>query len=317
MEHQPLVSVIIITYNSSEYVLETLDSALAQTYPNVEIIITDDCSTDNTVDVCRQWISNHNESGRPVMLVEAKHNTGVSGNCNRGFQASHGEWIKVIAGDDMLAPTAIENYIEFVSAQPETKHLVAKAIHFSGQLKESDLGKPDRVSMYLYRDVVTAKFQYDVIRKVFFGSGPTYFIQAAALREVGGYDERFPMQEDYPLFIKMIGHGYKMMLLDKVTVYKRMVENSIQYAIESDAYFTKSQARAITEHQLLYRKETLGPIWKLFHNYSIWIQKAIIDAGNSRKSLRCRLLYGLYFTTDPFMWYGRYTAFQRKRFLKK
>ena len=197
MEHKPLVSIIIITYNSSEYVVETLDSALTQTYPNVEVIVTDDCSTDNTVAVCRQWICDHIDSGRPVTLVEAEHNTGVSGNCNRGLQASHGEWIKVIAGDDMLAPTAIADYIDFVSTHPETRHLVAKAVHFSGQLKGADLEKPDRVSMYFYRDEVTAKFQYGVIRKFFFGSGPTYFIHTKSLREVGGYDERFPMQEDW------------------------------------------------------------------------------------------------------------------------
>jgi alpha-1,3-rhamnosyltransferase len=53
---KPLVSVVIITYNSSKYVLETLESAKAQTYQNIELIVSDDCSTDDTVEKCREWI---------------------------------------------------------------------------------------------------------------------------------------------------------------------------------------------------------------------------------------------------------------------
>ncbi len=53
----PLVSIIVCTYNSSKYVLETLESAKEQTYQNVELIVSDDCSTDNTVELCRKWIA--------------------------------------------------------------------------------------------------------------------------------------------------------------------------------------------------------------------------------------------------------------------
>ena len=51
-ENNPLVSINVITYNSSKFVLETLESAKAQTYQNIELIVSDDCSTDNTVEIC-------------------------------------------------------------------------------------------------------------------------------------------------------------------------------------------------------------------------------------------------------------------------
>ena len=51
----PLVSIVVITYNSAEYVLETLESAKAQTYQNIELIVSDDCSADNTVETCSRW----------------------------------------------------------------------------------------------------------------------------------------------------------------------------------------------------------------------------------------------------------------------
>ena len=62
--NNPLVSIIVITYNSAKFVLETLESAKAQTYQNIELIISDDGSTDNTVQICREWLKNNEEQGR-------------------------------------------------------------------------------------------------------------------------------------------------------------------------------------------------------------------------------------------------------------
>jgi alpha-1,3-rhamnosyltransferase len=59
-DYSTLVSIVVVTYNSSKSVLDTLESVKAQTYQNIEIIITDDCSTDNTVEICRHWIEQYN-----------------------------------------------------------------------------------------------------------------------------------------------------------------------------------------------------------------------------------------------------------------
>lgn len=316
-QNSPLVSIRVITYNSSQYVKETLDSAYAQTYPNIEIIISDDCSTDNTVDICRQWVNQHKDSEKRIVLLESLKNTGVTGNVKRAFEACKGEWAKGIAGDDILAPTAIEDYIDFVTKHPGTRHLIAKAVHFKGDFQNSDLSKPDVISQYLFREKVTAKFQYDVIRKVFWGSGPTYFAKTSAIREVGGYDERFPMQEDYPLFIKMIGKGYKMMYLDKVTVYKRIVETSLQYDKSKDAIFTKNHVRMVVDYKYQYRKEVLSWIWRMLQNYSLWIQRKVIDSGNSYNSLASKRWYKIYKLTDPFVWYARWFEYRKKQYLIK
>lgn len=316
MDSCPLVSIVVVCYNSSKFIEETLDSVLKQTYPNIEIIISDDCSTDNTIDLCQDWISKNKESGKPIYLVETQKNTGVAGNCNRGLAVSRGKWIKFIAGDDMLAPTAIEDYMGFVEAHPEVRHFIAKAIHFTDQMKESDMRNPDIISTYLYRDEVTAKMQYSVIKKCFFGSGPTYFIQSEALKEVGGFDERFPMQEDYPLFIKMIGKGHKMMYLDAVTVYKRMVPTSLQYDKNKGDVFPKNQVRMVMDYKYRYREEVLKGLWKAFHYYSLWLQRSVIKAGNSIGSLKCKILLLIYKLTDPFVWYSRYIHRKSENFLK-
>ena len=316
MERRPLVSIVVITYNSSPYVKETLDSVLSQTYSCCELVISDDCSTDDTVELCQKWMDQHRDSRIEMKLIRADKNTGVAGNCNRGFAATKGEWLKFIAGDDMLTPTAVEDYMCYVSDHPDVRHLIAKSVHFEGELQESDLAHPSVVSPYLYRDEVTVRYQYKVIRRTFFGSGPTYFINRAALEEVGGFDERFQMQEDYPLFIKMIGRGHKMHLMDSVTVYYRITQGSVQHERGKDAIFAKNHVRMVQDYKFQYQRETLGPLWRTFLDYSLWIKNHIIAAGNSYNSLLCKLWWFLHKTTDPFLWYARYIKHQNNRYLK-
>ena len=105
-----LVSVAVVTYNSSKTVVETLDSIANQTYPDLELIVSVDCSTDNTVEICREWIEAHKERFVRTELLTVEKNTGVSANMNRGADACQGEWVKDIAGDDVLLPECIDIY---------------------------------------------------------------------------------------------------------------------------------------------------------------------------------------------------------------
>ena len=122
----PLVSIIVITYNSSKYVLETLESAKAQTYQNIELIVSDDCSTDDTVEVCKKWIAKNTERFVKVEIITAHENTGIPKNCNRGVYESRGEWVKLIAGDDILLSTCIQKNVDYTTASPAIKFLFSK-----------------------------------------------------------------------------------------------------------------------------------------------------------------------------------------------
>lgn len=111
---EPLVSIIVITYNSSKYVLETLESAKAQTYKNIELIISDDGSTDETIKICQEWLNTNQHEFVNTELITVEKNTGIPANCNRGVKVAKGEWIKVLAGDDVMLDDAIKKYTKFV-----------------------------------------------------------------------------------------------------------------------------------------------------------------------------------------------------------
>lgn len=88
---QPLFSIIIITYNSSKYVLETLESAKKQTYQNIELVVSDDCSGDDTIKLCAQWIEDNKHRFIRATLVFSQENTGIAANCNRGLKTAKGD----------------------------------------------------------------------------------------------------------------------------------------------------------------------------------------------------------------------------------
>ena len=127
---QPLVSVNVLMYNSSKYILETLESIKAQTYQNIELIMSDDKSTDNTVQICEKWIAKNKDRFATYQILVPDHNTGQSGNYNRAFRAATGEWIKEIDGDDLLLPNCLTDLVEYVNANPEAKYVFGKATYF-------------------------------------------------------------------------------------------------------------------------------------------------------------------------------------------
>jgi Glycosyl transferase family 2 len=100
MTHAPLVSIVINNYNYGPYLSQAIESALAQAYPNIEVIVIDDGSTDGSFDVLRSF------AGRPVRVL-TKPNGGQASSLNVGFSMSAGDFVCFLDSDDALLPTAI------------------------------------------------------------------------------------------------------------------------------------------------------------------------------------------------------------------
>lgn len=109
MISQPLVSYILICYNQQDYVEEAIESALSQSYNNIEFIISDDASSDSTVDIIRNIIST---SDRNVTLNVNESNKGLVGNFNYALSLCSGELIIVAAGDDIAFLDRVERSVE-------------------------------------------------------------------------------------------------------------------------------------------------------------------------------------------------------------
>lgn len=103
----PAISVIIPMYNAEKYVSECLDSLLAQTFRDFEVIVVDDCSTDNCVDIVQNFTE---KFGERLKIISTKKNSGNAGYTarNKGFNFSRGEYVFFVDADDFLAKNALE-----------------------------------------------------------------------------------------------------------------------------------------------------------------------------------------------------------------
>ncbi|MBD2493036.1 glycosyltransferase family 2 protein [Nostoc sp. FACHB-280] len=107
MSVEPLVSILIPAFNVEAWLAQTLESALAQTWQNIEIIIVDDGSTDNTLSVAKTFASSK-------VKVISQENSGQSASENHAFQEAQGDFIEYLDADDLLAPDKIERQIRLL-----------------------------------------------------------------------------------------------------------------------------------------------------------------------------------------------------------
>lgn len=225
--NNPLVSIIVITYNSSKYVLETLESAREQTYQNIELIVSDDCSTDNTVDLCQKWLNENKERFVRTIIITTKKNYGIPANCNRGVNAASGEWVKYIAGDDMLIKTCIEDYITYSKSNPSAK-IIAGGIITTGSSVRRKIFLPDQWQR------LDAKQQLRwQIRNGSIVQGSSTIIERETLRFLNGFNEKYRLMEDFPFYVKATQNNFKLHTLKKPVVLYRTHVNSVLQKKES------------------------------------------------------------------------------------
>ncbi len=269
LEKQPLVSIIVITYNSSKYVLETLESAKAQTYQNIELIVSDDCSTDNTVEICREWIAKNKERFVRTELITAEKNTGIPANCNRGVKAAQGEWVKFIAGDDALLPDCIRLNIEQILNNKNINLLQSNVLYFENIFDKTNFIKTSNIQDNPFFQKVNDTDQY---RQMLYGNkiiAPSMFIKRNVVFNIGGFDEDLSLIEDLPFWTKALQYGYKIDYFNDVTVKYRVHNNHTlkqKYNLMSLNY-----AKNLLTYSIKYKKNNVNVLHYYAYNLSLYI----------------------------------------------
>lgn len=296
----PLVSIIVITYNSSKYVLETLESAKDQTYQNIELIISDDCSMDDTVEKCSIWIEKHKERFVRTELITATINKGIPTNCNQGAKRAHGEWLKFIAGDDILLKNCISDNLHFVNKH-NTANIVTSDLEYIDSNGYSINYKSDLyVNFRKYYFSLNASKQLKTYSRLpIFLNTPAFFIKKNALVEVNYFDEEFMIYEDMCLIYKFNEKGWRIYYFDRKSVKYRISE----IAISRQKNKVIENIREIEQKRffLKYRSKNLSysNIIDLSVLYEVWLKyyyKGILGY----KGLSMLTIFSLHY------WYVKY-----------
>lgn len=123
MAKETLVSLVLIAYNQEQFIKEAVQSVLSQTYAQLEIIFSDDCSTDRTYEIMKTEIAGYRGLHKLILNRNPK-NLGLAGNLNRAFELSNGQFIVVQAGDDISVPERVEKLVRLWQDQNAPVDLV-------------------------------------------------------------------------------------------------------------------------------------------------------------------------------------------------
>jgi glycosyltransferase involved in cell wall biosynthesis len=202
MEQNALVSICIPCYNAASFIDKTLQSVLTQTYSNLEIIICDDCSTDNTVEMAKALADPR------ISMHVNEHNLGSSRNYNKALSYANGKYIKLLCADDLISPDCIEKQVR-VFEQNADKNIVLVTAE-KRIIKEN--GK------YLFTKKFPGKGLFDGKKAVqksvrngtnIFGEPGLLLMKTEVLRKTSGVieDNYFTYCNDFDLWCKMLLHG--------------------------------------------------------------------------------------------------------------
>lgn len=271
-----LVSVPVATYNSVDFIIETLESIYNQTYAEIELLISDDFSTDGTIEAVDEWIKQERVINRFVRIefIKVPANTGISANCNRFIKACQSDWVKMIAGDDILLPNCIEDNVRFINDNPETQIVFSQIRLYQSTFEESSFIKtiPKEFPELFMGKSISAQDQYQLLLlgdRIYYT--PSFLLNKNAINKVGGYDESNRLVEDYPMWLKLTSAGIRLDYFHKETVgyrvHPKATNNNGQDVLIKPSQFNNYIIRKAYAHPHLPKRIVLDEKW--IHNISL------------------------------------------------
>lgn len=202
------VSVMLPVYNSVEFIEECLDSILAQDHDNIQIVVSDDGSTDGSVDILKNFAMRFPEK---IYLNMNKYNLGITKNCNKALGFCDGEYICFFAGDDVMLPTKISKQVALLEADDEASFCYHRVDIFDSLTSKTLEVTEGR------RTVFSA---FDIIERGGLPGANSVMARKSDLPAVG-YNEKIPAVSDWLFFIELSLRG-KVIFCDEIlTRYRK------------------------------------------------------------------------------------------------
>ncbi len=245
MKSLPLVSVFVPCYNHQDYVADAINSILNQTYKNIELIVLDDGSTDNSPAILSDL------SEKYGFYFEHQKNMGINGTLNKGLSLAKGKYICPFASDDVMFLDRIEKQVTLLERRPDVAVCAGNmiAINQNGEISSSLKIRPAR------------EVDFDDLfwRNIPGPAAPTAMIRSAVIEEVGNYDPDIRIEDLY-MWLKITYAGHKIYILNDLMAYYRkhtgnfhsnyraMLENELKII---DSYSTHPKYEEVKKRLLL------------------------------------------------------------------
>lgn len=238
MSHRkPVVSVILPVYNSQDFVAQTIDSILSQTYRNFELIIVDDASTDPTYSILRQYAKKDHR----IRLIRNKINLGVSLTSNIAISQARGKYLARIDSDDICYPSRLEKQLAFLKTNSEV-------IALGGQCTLID----EQSNLIGSKNFPLAGNLQDMLFWAVPIQQPAMMINLSKLpKNFTWYEANKTSAEEVDLIFKLSRYG-QLANLDQYILYYRIRPNSLSHINPKSTFFLTLQSRLAAIRQNIY-----------------------------------------------------------------
>ena len=195
---KPSISICVTTYNYARFLPDCVESVLQQTFADWELIVCDDCSTDETQHLMEQYVDPR------IRHVRNSERLGMSANLKLAADLGRGRYLKILCADDWIAPRCLERMFELMEANPKV------VLGTSAEIATNAVGRPFAVQFLFGRPLSVIPGQKMLDRMAHghgFGGNSSFFVQASAHRAVGGYDPNLLYAGDYDLGARLCQVG--------------------------------------------------------------------------------------------------------------
>lgn len=226
MKINKLVSIVIPAYNHENYIVDCLESIKAQTYNNIEIIIGDDCSSDDTFRIAQEWVQVNRDRFTRALVIRNNENKGITKNSNYLISLSEGYYVKDMASDDILDKDAISNMVQCFEEND------VDAVFGKGKVVEEGTKYPvknDNILSDIFpKQLIVETDFFDALYRRNFIPSPAAMFKKETFHKFGYYDEDLCL-EDREYFLRIALKG-KIQYCDKdIVFYRRGQESASNY----------------------------------------------------------------------------------------
>jgi len=264
---QPLVSIIISCYNHQDYITSCIESIVKQSYTNIELIVIDDGSTDNSADILRKLSQKYHFS------FTCQDNMGLTRTLNKAYSKAKGKYIAPLGSDDIIMLDKTEKQVAFLESHPDIAVVGGNILCID---ERSNIKQKQRIKEYREID-----FQDVFLNPKQIPAAPTVMIRAEVLSEVNGFNTSTNL-EDLDLWLRITHAGYKMAVLNDILAYYRVHRSNsyknYQFMTESlmhtYAAYSNEANYPIIKNQVLLRmflkvaKKDRSYAWKILKQIS-------------------------------------------------
>ena len=254
----PKVSILIPLYNSENYIEETIQSCLNQTYENIEIIIVDDGSTDKSLQIAKSF-----ESGK--LKVYSQPNSGACKARNLAFEKSIGDYIQYLDADDLLSENKIENQIK------DLKNTDYKTIAFCSHTR--DLGEFNKG---IYKtQIIEHSYEkpLNLLLDIFNGKGNVlvhcWLCSRRLIEETGSWHEEIHKAQDSDFFVRLILKCNRVLFSYETLVFYRILTNSVSTTLNVKSLESVLMVNSIIEKLVLEKENSSQTKNAIIHLHSM------------------------------------------------